>query len=251
MQVKSQSEVAQSCLTLSDPIDCSPPGSSINGIFQARVLEWGAIAFSAWSPSEMETLPFLEFPHNLTCRLSWRLWLSVLIFWATPPSLYWCWSWNSNSLAIWSEELTHSWCWERLKAGKEGDDGGWDSWMALPTQWTWVWVDSGSWWWTGRPGVLRFMRLQRVGHDWATELHWTDPGMGRQILNNWIVAFASTCPGITFSDFLEIWLWRLGLHSHFIVFMVLSLRTPGPQQTLTQNYDLKMFYVWKNLEIKI
>ena len=166
----------------------------------------------------------------------------------------WCWSWNSNTLATWCEELTHwkrPWCWERVKACTEGDDGGWDGWMALPTQWTWVWVDSGNWWWTGRPGVLQFMRSQSVGHNWATELHWTDSGMGRQVLNNWIVAFASTCPGITFSDFLEIWLWRLGLHSHVIVFMVLSLRTPGPQQTLTQNYDLKMFYVWKNLEIKI
>ena len=50
----------------------------------------------------------------------------------------------------------------------------WDGWMASLTQWTWVWVNSGSWWWTGRPGVLRFMGLQRVGHDWATELNWTE-----------------------------------------------------------------------------
>ena len=56
----------------------------------------------------------------------------------------------------------------------EGDDRGWDGWMALPTRWTWVWVNSGSWWWTGRPGVLQFMESQRVGHDWATELNWTD-----------------------------------------------------------------------------
>ena len=62
------------------------------------------------------------------------------------------------------------WCWEGLGAGGEGDDRGWDGWMASPTQWTWVWVDSGSWWWTGRPCVLRFMGLQRVGHDWVTEL---------------------------------------------------------------------------------
>ena len=62
------------------------------------------------------------------------------------------------------------WCWERLRAGGEGDERGWDGWMALPTQWTWVWVDSSSWWWTGRPGVLWFMGSQRVGHDWATEL---------------------------------------------------------------------------------
>ena len=61
---------------------------------------------------------------------------------------------------------------ERLRAG-EGDDRGWDGWMASPTQWTWVWVDSRSWWWTGRPGVLRFIGSQRVGHYWATELNWS------------------------------------------------------------------------------
>ena len=87
----------------------------------------------------------------------------------------WYWSWNSNTLATWCEELTHwkrPWYWGRLKAGGKGDDRGWDGWMASPTWWTWVWVNSGSWWWTGRPGVLRFMGLQRVGHDWATELNW-------------------------------------------------------------------------------
>ena len=56
-----------------------------------------------------------------------------------------------------------------LRARGEGDNRGWDSWMASLTQWTWVWVDSGSWWWTRQPGMLRFMALQRVGHDWATE----------------------------------------------------------------------------------
>ena len=89
----------------------------------------------------------------------------------------WCWGWNSNTLATSCEELTHlkrPWCWARLRAGGEGDDRGWDGWMASPTQWTWVWVDSGSWWWTGRPGVLWFMGLQRVGYDWATELNWTE-----------------------------------------------------------------------------
>ena len=84
---------------------------------------------------------------------------------------------NSNTLATWYEELTQmkrSWCLERLGAGGEGDDRGWDGWMASLTQWTWVWVNSGSWWWTERPGVLRFMGSQRVGDDWATELNWTD-----------------------------------------------------------------------------
>ena len=82
-------------------------------------------------------------------------------------------------LATWCEELTHwkkPWCWERLRSGGEGDDRGWDGWMASPTQWPWVWVDSRSWWWTGRPGVLWFMESQRVGHNWATELKWTEAG---------------------------------------------------------------------------
>ena len=91
----------------------------------------------------------------------------------------WCWSSNSNTLAAWCEELTHlkrPWCWERLKAGGKGDDRGWDGWMASPTQWTWVWVNSRIWWWTGKSGVLRSMGLQRVRHDWElnwTELNWT------------------------------------------------------------------------------
>ena len=65
------------------------------------------------------------------------------------------------------------WCWEILKAGGEGYDRGWDGWMVSLTWWTWVWVSSGSFWWTGRPGVLQSMGSQRVGHDWATEVHWT------------------------------------------------------------------------------
>ena len=74
-------------------------------------------------------------------------------------------------------ELTH-WkrllCWEGLGAGGEGDEKGWDGWMASLTQWTWVWVNSRSWWWTGRLGVLRFIGSQRVRHDWATDLNQTE-----------------------------------------------------------------------------
>ena len=75
----------------------------------------------------------------------------------------WCWSWNSNTLATWCEELTHlkrPWCWERLKMEGEGDDRGWDGWMASPIWWTWVWVGSRSWWWTGKPGMLQSMSSQ-------------------------------------------------------------------------------------------
>ena len=81
--------------------------------------------------------------------------------------------WNSSTLGTSCEELTHwkrLWCWEGLGAGREVDNRGWDGWMASPTRWMWVWVNSESWWWTGRPGVLRFMGSQRVEHGWATEL---------------------------------------------------------------------------------
>ena len=116
----------------------------------------------------------------------WRRLLRVL--WTTGRSNQWILSeispeysleglmlsWNSNTLATWCEELTHlkrPWCWERLKAGGKGDDRGWDGWMASTTQWTWVWASFGSWWWAGRPGMLQSMGLQRVRHDWATELN--------------------------------------------------------------------------------
>ena len=86
----------------------------------------------------------------------------------------WYWSWNSNTLATWCEELTHLkrlWCWERLKVGGEGDDRGWDGWIASWTQWTCIWASSGSWWWTGKPGVLQSMGSQNIRHDWSTELN--------------------------------------------------------------------------------
>ena len=83
------------------------------------------------------------------------------------------WCWNSNTFATWWEELTHlkePWCWERLKEGGEKDDRGWDGWMASLTRWTWVWVSFRNRWWTGKPGLLQSMGLQRVGHEWASKL---------------------------------------------------------------------------------
>ena len=113
----------------------------------------------------------------------------------------WCYSWNSSSLATSCQELTNwkrFWCWEGLGAGGEGDDRGWDGWMASLTQWTWVWVNSVSWWWTGRPGVLQFMGLQRVRHDWATELNWTECGRAQELRvsewneSRWVVSDSAT-----------------------------------------------------------
>ena len=82
----------------------------------------------------------------------------------------WCWSWSFNTLATWCEEPTH-WkiCWGRLKAGGEGDNRGWDGWMASPNQCTRVWANSGRGWRTGKPGVLQSMRLKRIRHDLAIE----------------------------------------------------------------------------------
>ena len=77
-----------------------------------------------------------------------------------------------NQIVSWCEELTHlkkPWCWERFKVG-EGDDRGWNGWMASPIQWTWVWVNSRSWWWTGRPGLLQSMRSQ--SQTWLS--NWTE-----------------------------------------------------------------------------
>ena len=90
----------------------------------------------------------------------------------------WCWIWSSKTLATWCRYLTHLkrfWCWEKWKAGGEGDDKGWDSWVASLTQWTWVWASSGSWWLTGKPGKLQSLGSQRVGHDWVTGLNWLIP----------------------------------------------------------------------------
>ena len=97
----------------------------------------------------------------------------------------WCWSWNANTLATSCEELTHwkrPWCSEGLGAGGEGDDRGWDGWMASPTRWAWVWVNSGSWWQTGRPGVLRLWG--RKESDTTERLNWTESSFGYTTSSN-------------------------------------------------------------------
>ena len=121
----------------------------------------------------------------------------------------WCWSWNSSTLATSCKGLIYwkrLWCWEGLGAGGKGDDRGWDGWMASLTRWTWVWVNSGSWWWTGSPGVLRFVGLQRVGHDWATELNWTEfcKGFpGSSTVNNLPAMQKTWVPSLGWEDLLE------------------------------------------------
>ena len=124
---------------------------------------WRIGAFELWCWRRLLRVPWTARRSNRPSDLS--------VHWQD-----WCWSWNSHTLATWCEELTHlkrPRCWERLKAGGEGDDRGWDGWMASLTQWTWFWVNSGSWWWTGRHGALQSMGSRRVRHDWATELNWS------------------------------------------------------------------------------
>ena len=97
---------------------------------------------------------------------------------------------EAHVLATWCKELTQwkkPWCWERLKAGGEGDDRGWDGWMASPTQWTWVWASSRSWWWTGKPGMLQSMGSQKVRHDWVTEKKWMKPLESKFFKNHLLV----------------------------------------------------------------
>ena len=125
----------QLCPTLCNPIDGSPPGSPVPGILQARTLEWVAISFSnAWK---------------------WKVKvksLSCVRLLATP--------WTAAYQAPSSMGFSRQEYWSGLP---------------LPSPYmTWVWVNCGSWWWTGRPGVLQFMGSQRGGHDWATELNWTE-----------------------------------------------------------------------------
>ena len=155
--------------------------ASLLSPLQLPIGNWRVVIRVKWKLSAEELM-------LLNCGVGEDSWESLALQ-GDPTNPFWrrsalgflwkelCWSWNSSTLATWCEELTHwkrLWCWEGLGAGGEGYDEGWDGWMASPTRLIWVWVSSGRWWWTGRPGVLRFMGSQRVGHDWATELDWTD-----------------------------------------------------------------------------
>ena len=134
-----------------------------------------------WHESAMDLCVINVFPWRRLLRVSWASGKSnqSILKGVSPEYSFkdWCWSWNANTLATWCKELTH-WkrpCfWERLKAGGKGDDRGWDGLMASLTRWTWVWASSGSWWWTEKPVCCGSMGSQRVGHDWATELNWTE-----------------------------------------------------------------------------
>ena len=118
-----------------------------------------------------------------------------------------------------ADSFKRPWCWERLRAGGEGDDRGCDGWVASLTLWTWVWVDSRSWCWTGRPGVLWFMGSQRVGHDWATELNLTDdvaiPLLGIYVKKMKTVTHRDKCTPSSFQCYLQWAVYRKNLNVHW------------------------------------
>ena len=172
-------KVAQSFLTLWDPMDYK-----LHGILQVRVLEWVAVPFSraSFQPKDQTQVSRVAGWIFTSCATgnsnstgvgSLCLLQQIFLTQESKQGLLHCrqslYQLSYQGSPIYVKRL---WCWEGLGAGGKGDDRGWDDWMASRTRWTWVWVNSGSWWWTGRPGVLRFMGWQRVGHYWATELNW-------------------------------------------------------------------------------
>ena len=125
---------------------------------------WRIDDFELWCWRKLWRVPWPAGRSNQSYRQS-----TLNIHWKD-----WCWSWSSNTVATWCEELTYLKrpMLGKIEVGGEGDDRRWDGWMASATWWTCVWVNSRSWWWTGRPGILQFMGSQRVGHNWETELNW-------------------------------------------------------------------------------
>ena len=104
--------------------------------------------------------------------------------------------------------MKRPWCWERLRAGWEGENRWWDGWMVSPTQWTLVWVNSGSWWWTERPGVLQSTDY-RVGHDWSTEMNWTE----------WFWTFFHVLIGYPYICFCDVFIWEVLIKClNFVIF---------------------------------
>ena len=139
-----------------------------------------------------------------------------------------------------ADSFERPWCWERLRAG-EGDDRGWDGWMASPTQWAWVWVDSGSWWWTGRPGVLWFMGSQRVEHDWVTELNW--------LISIWDETLWKHVKTLFFNQIINFSLtgWFSNLLISSILLAIKRKRRAFPSNIFTYSFLNILILVWSHL----
>jgi len=166
-------------------------------------------------------------------------------------------------LVTWCKELTHlkrPWCWERWKEEGEGDDRGWDGWMSSPIRWTWVWVNSRSWWWTGKSGVLPSMGLQRVRHDWVTELNWTDQIASLKFKKS--SHFYKRCMNVPFPHIpvlsgwcsiktVPVW-WIKVILCNFVIFIFLLLSDltifffvwGPPRLALPSSHSLCPFFCW-------
>ena len=145
------------------------------------------------------------------------------------------------------DSLERLWCWEGLEAGEEGDDRGWDGWMASLTRWTWIWVNSGSWWWAGRPGMLRFMGLQRVEHDWATELNWTEhwtAGLPVSFNPEILWFFRSNLPNAFPPDYLHLSQWWKSVAPGFHNFVITSEFSPSLCQVAVACVQLHQHGFW-------
>ena len=128
--------------------------------------------------------------------------------------------WNSNTLATCCKELMHwksSCCWERLKVGGEGDDRGWDGWMASLTRWTWVWVISRSWWWTGNTGVLHSMGCKEL--NTTEQLNWAE-------FSSLLILYHSDIENAPCSNSRDIRLKKHPMLKHFLL-VSFSRKPPG------------------------
>ena len=163
----------QSPSTLCDPMDYSSPGSSVYRTFPARTLEWVAMPSSRGSswPRDEPRPPTLQ-AGSLPAEPLWKSLMSHRHFKFNVVKIGLLIYFGHLMRRV--DSLEKTLMLGGIGAGGRGDDRWRDGWMASRTQWMWVWVNSGSWWWTGRPGVLQFMGSQRVGHDWATELNWIE-----------------------------------------------------------------------------
>ena len=171
------------CNKRTPPLPSTPPSMLTWLAEHTRLLVQSGTTSSSKSQSSLQ-LPVLVRATHITVPIKRWLCPQWLILWpqfmmSSTKGLFFF-----LPLTI-CQELTHwkrPWQWARLKA--EGDDRGGGGRMASPTRWAWVWASSGSWWWTGRPGVLQSMGSQRVAHDWATELNWFSLLLGRNLQPN-------------------------------------------------------------------
>ena len=215
--------------------------TTLDSILKSREITWPtkvrlvkAMVFSVvmygwkgWTVKKAEPQRIDAFELWCWRRLLWVPWIArrfnQSILKETSPGVQWkdwCWGWNSNTLTISCKDLAHwkrPWCWEGLRIGGEGDDRGWDGWMASPTRCTWGWVNSGSWWWSGRPCLLRFMGWQRVTTEW---LNWTElncvnfhkfQGRGFHSYINWNYSYVTSNTLMLIIIYLCIFLFQIGI----------------------------------------